>query len=242
MLKREDKEYSRRPGERYGFTLIELLVVIGIIALLAAILFPVFARSRENARRASCASNLKQIGLALAQYKNDEGNSMPFFSYTVTGYTHSDPNIYAANQNLFTWIDAVLPYTKNTQIFKCPSEPKTKFTDGTALDWRQAYYYFQTGYNNWGGLFNAIPYESIAKPSETIWGCGDTKYNQCNGGTWGMGPDVDQRHLGTANFLFYDWHVKAMRIDQTSQGPYNQGSFSANTGYTSSMWDNDRTK
>src|SRR4028119_422853 len=67
----------KRKQYRAGFTLIELLVVIAIIAILAAILFPVFARARENARRASCQSNLKQLGLAFAQYTQDYDEMLP---------------------------------------------------------------------------------------------------------------------------------------------------------------------
>jgi prepilin-type N-terminal cleavage/methylation domain-containing protein len=79
----------KAPGRsaRRGFTLIELLVVIAIIAILAAILFPVFARARENARRASCGSNLKQMGLGLMQYKQDYDSLHPFFSTSgLPGY------------------------------------------------------------------------------------------------------------------------------------------------------------
>src|SRR4028119_299121 len=91
----------RRPTHR-GFTLIELLVVIGIIAILAAILFPVFARARENARRSSCQSNLKQIGLGMLQYAQDyDEKFMPF----------RDPN----NANSpFVWPNIIQPYTKST--------------------------------------------------------------------------------------------------------------------------------
>ena len=76
----------RRAGDtrkKFGFTLIELLVVFAIIAILAAILFPVFARARENARRASCQSNLKQIGLGIMQYTQDYDEKMPRMFYYI---------------------------------------------------------------------------------------------------------------------------------------------------------------
>ena len=94
-----------------GFTLIELLVVIAIIAILAAILFPVFARARENARRASCSSNLKQMGLAVMQYTQDYDELMPFY-YNRAG---------------IWWMDAVNPYAKSYQIWKCPSDTSPRF-------------------------------------------------------------------------------------------------------------------
>ncbi len=95
-----------------GFTLIELLVVIAIIAILASILFPVFGRARENARRSSCQSNLKQIGLGLLQYVQDYDERYPL-SVTAPGGT----------VDLSTgWAVAVQPYMKSTQIFQCPSE------------------------------------------------------------------------------------------------------------------------
>src|SRR3954469_17430376 len=99
----------RRPGKRLiirGFTLIELLVVIAIIAILAAILFPVFARARENARRAACQSNLKQIGLGIAQYTQDYDERLPGVGGQNTTYS---------------WRSRIDPYIKSTQIFLCPS-------------------------------------------------------------------------------------------------------------------------
>ncbi len=101
-----------------GFTLIELLVVIAIIAILAAILFPVFARARENARRASCQSNLKQIGLGLLQYSQDYDEKMVAYGYAATGQPYEPSN--PANGN-YKWMDAINPYLKSEQIFDCPS-------------------------------------------------------------------------------------------------------------------------
>ena len=97
-----------------GFTLIELLVVIAIIAILASILFPVFARARENARRSSCQSNLKQLGLGVAQYKQDYDERFPIGYYAV-----GSPATYT------TWGTTVQPYVKSTQIFRCPSSTNT---------------------------------------------------------------------------------------------------------------------
>jgi len=93
-----------------AFTLIELLVVIAIISILAAILFPVFARARENARRASCLSNLKQMGLGIMMYAQDYDETYPAFQYLN----------YAGGTNL-PWWSLIQPYTKSAQLFICPS-------------------------------------------------------------------------------------------------------------------------
>ena len=92
-----------------GFTLIELLVVIAIIAILAAILFPVFARAREKARQASCQSNLKQVTLGYLMYAQDYDEWFPGF---LTGSTTG---------TRYAWYDVIQPYIKNRQVYICPS-------------------------------------------------------------------------------------------------------------------------
>src|SRR5713226_9587436 len=109
----ENKERGcRQQTGRGGFTLIELLVVIAIIAILAAILFPVFAQAREKARQTTCASNMKQMGLALEMYRQD--------------YDSRNPNEWPwAGLNLYDWdhtfLEVIAPYTKSQKIGVCPS-------------------------------------------------------------------------------------------------------------------------
>jgi prepilin-type N-terminal cleavage/methylation domain-containing protein/prepilin-type processing-associated H-X9-DG protein len=92
---------------RRGFTLIELLVVIAIIAILAAILFPVFAKAREKARQSSCLSNMKQWGLAALSYIQDYDERFPLQDYGTAPYV--------------PWYSALYPYVKNEQMYHCPS-------------------------------------------------------------------------------------------------------------------------
>jgi prepilin-type N-terminal cleavage/methylation domain-containing protein/prepilin-type processing-associated H-X9-DG protein len=109
-----------------GFTLIELLVVVAIIGLLVAILFPVFARARENARRASCLSNLKQMGLAMMQYVQDYDEQFPTSVTPAPAGTPSSsvPGGFWSGTNIF-WPQLLFPYHKNFQVFLCPSRPVT---------------------------------------------------------------------------------------------------------------------
>jgi prepilin-type N-terminal cleavage/methylation domain-containing protein/prepilin-type processing-associated H-X9-DG protein len=101
-------------GKRKGFTLIELLVVIAIIAIMAAILFPVFSRARENARRTSCLSNMKQIGLGIEQYKQDNDSNYPMAYFYVNGASSAGGYVQ--------WSGSVQPYVKSEQLFVCPSD------------------------------------------------------------------------------------------------------------------------
>jgi prepilin-type N-terminal cleavage/methylation domain-containing protein/prepilin-type processing-associated H-X9-DG protein len=140
---------------RVGFTLIELLIVISIIALLAAILFPVFARARESARRASCASNLKQQGLAILQYAQDydevmvpawlEGSCTVGEGWQPTGSTGFNCN--AGPEKNFKWMDLIFPYAKSEQIFNCPSaNPKTFLPYKQATGSNYGHYAANLGY------------------------------------------------------------------------------------------------
>ena len=109
---------------RRGFTLIELLVVIAIIAILAAILFPVFARAREKARQASCLSNLKQLGLALITYTQDYDGALPWTA-GVSGNVNLQLPDAIRRPDGQQFPDLLQPYVRNTQIFFCPSVSQT---------------------------------------------------------------------------------------------------------------------
>jgi prepilin-type N-terminal cleavage/methylation domain-containing protein/prepilin-type processing-associated H-X9-DG protein len=108
---------------RDGFTLIELLVVIAIIAILASILFPVFARAREKARQTSCLSNVKQLGLAVNMYAQDYDELLPTEDYPYGG----DGNTGGVDGS---WRGAIMPYCKNVQLFICPSHRPAAGTYG----------------------------------------------------------------------------------------------------------------
>lgn len=195
---------------KMGFTLIELLVVIAIIAILAAILFPVFARARENARRSSCQSNQKQIGLGILQYAQDYDERYPM-EYTIIGGV--------ANY----WPVAVQPYLKSTQIFSCPS--KDGVWDGTAAN--SEYGGVRIGLNRLLFELNQttttsdwtprpVILSAIAKPAETVMTV-DTAASAGSIPVGGAAYDSrnypEYRHLDTTNVLFMDGHVKAMRKD-----------------------------
>jgi len=108
---------------RRGFTLIELLVVIAIIAILAAILFPVFSRAREKARQASCQSNLKQLSLAFTMYADDHDEALPGAGYDSPNPNHPYGHWIYANAFGVWHVEggAIYPYVRNTGVYNCPS-------------------------------------------------------------------------------------------------------------------------
>ena len=114
-------------AKKRGFTLIELLVVIAIIAILAAILFPVFQKVRENARRTACLSNMKQIGLAFTQYQQDTDEFFPE-RYTL----NQGANVYdPVDKHELSWKDSIFPYIKSYAVFKCPDNPAASQPDAS---------------------------------------------------------------------------------------------------------------
>ena len=108
--------------QRSGFTLIELLVVIAIIAILAAILFPVFAQAREKARSAQCLSNLKQVAMATRMYSQDYDEVLPYQDGDICDWATSKKTI---------WLNSIYPYVKNRKVYICPSADDWGATDRT---------------------------------------------------------------------------------------------------------------
>ncbi|MFP3904099.1 MAG: type II secretion system protein [Armatimonadota bacterium] len=116
----------QKQSTRIGFTLVEMLVVIAIIAVLSAILFPVFNSAREKGRETTCMSNLKQIGTAIELYVQDANGFLPLANNRPS--EQSDPGI----------ADVLMPYTKSSEIFRCPSDKDDMWQqEGTSYDYAQ---------------------------------------------------------------------------------------------------------
>lgn len=210
---------SAAPSRKTGFTLIELLVVIAIIAILAAILFPAFAKARESARRISCVNNLKQIGNALMQYSQEYDEMMAPAADYYAGADHA-------------WQVLVQPYVKSKGLFKCPSNTSDVMAkDGIITDISNNYAANLSGNGSGGNtaaekaqeVMSYGPGKSLSSfvaPSTTI-----TVTEQLpqaatetqayivvdEASAAASGDRLFAGHLGTANFLFADGHVKSLR-------------------------------
>ncbi len=221
-------------GMRRGFTLIELLVVIAIIAILAAILFPVFARARENARRASCSSNMKQIGLGVLQYAQDYDEKYPIFE---VGYMPGEEPYLDANGVSIDWSLAIQPYTKSMQVLACPSDTRSStynlpvYGNNVKRSYAIANYLRSADRQRPGGSLAQFNSPALTVFAGERRGCGNGGANLREWYLCGIydktditqsasGPPMNDRgvavgtgmvHLDTANFLFTDGHVKALR-------------------------------
>jgi len=197
-----------------GFTLIELLVVIAIIAILAAILFPVFAKAREKARQSSCLSNVKQLAVAFQQYCQDYDEVTPLNMTYVP--------IAGAR-----WYYSMQPYMKSTQVMICPSD-QNEFGYAQGYFWGYDKLFTRAATNLWGG---GIPLAAIPYPAETH--CfveshglysGGSAPNWTSGGLtlsghgccsmysatnmWGYSVMATDRHNGGMNVALCDGHAK----------------------------------
>lgn len=222
-----------------GFTLIELLVVIAIIAILAAILFPVFAQAREKARQTSCLSNLKQMGLATAMYVNDYDENYPINSYSApSGFTYSNTYYWffglimqsGSAAKLIASQGIVQPYIKNGQVQSCLSAANIKPSSGGApftIDPGDAplgydkNYLLNYAYGGYGPFPNLASWDNVAESilmadagatSSTFNGIYPPRNPSTNAVSY---PYMVGRHPGiAANVVFLDSHAKAMRLNQ----------------------------
>lgn len=204
-----------------GFTLIELLVVMAIIAILAAILFPAFARARENARRTSCLSNLKQWGLATMQYTQDYDEKLPGYNKIIDGVA-------------IPWVTLLQPYAKSTQMYVCPSG--VPYNDPN---------YASYGYNALLGYeATVISLAAVNSPSETVmigdswahlaapsdqlgmyrmfppehFAAGTNWWEKVQGSAPAFNGSLIQQHFDGANICYVDGHVKWAKLP----GPVTQ--------------------
>ncbi|BCM91548.1 hypothetical protein IAD21_03423 [Abditibacteriota bacterium] len=188
-----------------AFTLIEVLIVVVVIALIAAFLWPIFARPDRGGRRSSCQSNLKQIGLGFLQYVQDYDERLP--PARVTSATG--------------WSDVITTYTKSTQLFQCPSGPSTTTSFSSDYFYNRRLARVTMDKINVAGLTVMAGEGEDNAPTWNSWA--------------GMPADADtntdspvQRHKGFANYLFTDGHVKALiptRVSSTFAAPTSRPTF-----------------
>jgi prepilin-type N-terminal cleavage/methylation domain-containing protein/prepilin-type processing-associated H-X9-DG protein len=217
-----------------AFTLIELLVVIAIIAILAAILFPVFAQARESARQSTCLSNMKQIGTAFLMYAQDYDEN---FTTAGPGTGVNVPDVFAfdmyGNKQTGDWLEIrfwtgmIMPYTKNRQIYFCPSGtpenavPK-EIDPNNTKSIQQLGYVLENIAWNYDGLtsrYHPGPLGGTERPAETMLLMDAAESGI---GAWGRNSITrlrkhieyaGKRHHGFANVCYCDGHVKANKVD-----------------------------
>jgi len=219
-LKKECKPMKRRNG----FTLIELLVVIAIIAILAAILFPVFAQAREKARQTSCLSNFKQIGTGVMMYLQDWDGVYP----SNRLYMFPGGGECEGSGKFLTWKHSVQPYVKNVDVFKCPSNPRNTHADESLGVDKFGYTVFPISYAYNGTILwdnsrkVVIPAATVTEPArylmliESRAPCSDMHIWGLNN-SWGLTPTSGffQHSTKRMQSLYFDGHAKSITFSQT---------------------------
>jgi prepilin-type N-terminal cleavage/methylation domain-containing protein/prepilin-type processing-associated H-X9-DG protein len=222
-------------ASKRAFTLIELLVVIAIIAILAAILFPVFAKVREKARQTSCVSNEKQIALGVTQYVQDYDETLPSITMDF-----NPGGLFVSDRHM--WTDAIYPYIKSTGVFRCPSNSKANTPGGPSVPASGsatfAYAAAIYDYGN-GGVYSGTTVEqgsfspdstipsalaSFTAPSETILlGEPIAQTGYCwymTAHNYGAGLETPSDiHNGGSNLAFVDGHVKWLNAGRINLNP-----------------------
>lgn len=231
--------------QRQGFTLIELLVVIAIIAILAAILFPVFAQAREQARKTVCLSNMKQVSLGVVMYTQDYDETYPVERETSFPNCNYDPGYGCQGFGSTTVVDpfgatwryAVQPYIKNTQLFHCPDDTRN-------IGWSEGYlddtiyhchgnsnvpndnFHLSYAYNGYEfDNNNGTALASLGAPANIIMVL-ESRMEYPDLGLWNFPWDLSgvfgksgagafNSHNGIMNWGFADGHVKTLHLAAT---------------------------
>ncbi len=225
---------SNNDKGRPGFTLIELLVVIAIISILAAILFPVFAKAREQARKASCLSNEKQLSLSIGMYTQDYDEQLPGTidgpagAGVYGGWMWYKPGSFPANS--FTPAPAfdptqggLWPYTKNRQIYICPSDSEGRTAGNSYSVNSCAFSAGAPGFVHAGKALAAFASDStfMLISEEAI---GDRMVNSTDDG-YLLYPSntASARHLLGSNIAFVDGHAKWYRVERIEANDFRTG-------------------
>ena len=241
-----------KAGKR-GFTLIELLVVIAIIMILAAILFPVFARAKQQAQKTACINNLKQIGYAIQQYMNDWDNRFPLVSGAgpeIDKAFFSSSTNYRGSSADWRWFqNLVVPYARNQKIFMCPSAQN--------IIWSTTSGDVDVRVNNWAGAtpggvappqgydpptsywYNCFPVNPLTGSAEYMGGLSEESCSRVSEapmlfdmpcGFDGGGGEAQIAHIDSVNVAYVDTHVKAFPLEPRI-APWLNSHFYAEAGF-----------